>query len=113
MELIAAVMMQRTLARVGSGAGRPGPEGGYAISPEEPSVIPARYAPVLFGLLLSGFMSFIVSGLSTARALGLMDGLLGAWMGNWLASWAMAFPVVLVVAPFVRRIVARLTAQIN
>ena len=73
-------------------------------------MIPARYAPVLFGLLLSGFMSLIVSGLSTARALGLVDGLLAAWMSNWLASWAMAFPVVLVVAPLVRRIVVRLTA---
>jgi uncharacterized membrane protein len=76
-------------------------------------VIPARYAPALFGLLLSCFMSLIVSGLSTARALGLVDGLLLAWAGNWLASWAMAFPIVLVVAPLVRRIVARLTVQIN
>ena len=72
-------------------------------------MIPARYALILFGLLLSGFMSLIVSGLSTARALGLVDGLLLAWASNWFASWVIAFPVVLVVTPIVRRIVARLT----
>ena len=71
-------------------------------------MIPARYALILFGLLLSGFMSLIVSGLSTARALG-SDGLLLAWASNWFASWVIAFPVVLVVTPIVRRIVARLT----
>ena len=31
-------------------------------------MIPARYAPILFGFLLSGMMSFLVSGLSTFRA---------------------------------------------
>lgn len=73
-------------------------------------MIPARFAPYLFGLLLSGMMSCLISGLSTIRALGLVDGVVGSWMANWLASWAVAFPVVLVVAPIVRRLVAKLTA---
>jgi Protein of unknown function (DUF2798) len=73
-------------------------------------MIPARFAPILFGLILSGLMSLMVSGLSTFRALGLMDGFFRVWMGNWAISWTIAFPVVLVVAPITRRIVAKLVA---
>jgi len=71
-------------------------------------MIPARFAPVLFGLILSGLMSFLVSGVATFRALGLPPGFLVAWVGAWLPSSAVAFPVVLVVAPVTRRIVAAL-----
>jgi hypothetical protein len=71
-------------------------------------MIPARFAPVLFGLILSGLMSFIVSGVATFRALGLPPGFMVAWVGAWLPSWAVAFPVVLVVAPVTRRIVGAL-----
>ncbi|GIT91671.1 hypothetical protein JANAI62_21280 [Jannaschia pagri] len=74
-------------------------------------MIPARFAPVLFGFILSGLMSLIVSGIATLRAAGLIDGLFGLWMGNWLTSWAVAFPTVLVVAPVARRLVARVTQQ--
>ena len=58
-------------------------------------MIPARFAPILFGFLLSGMMSFLVSGLSTLRALGMGSNFAQAWMGNWAISWATAFPVVL------------------
>lgn len=74
-------------------------------------MIPARFAPVLFGLILSGLMSLIVSGLSTARAVGLIEEFPGLWLGNWAVSWSIAFPTVLVVAPLTRRIVARLVRQ--
>jgi hypothetical protein len=74
-------------------------------------MIPARFAPILFGFILSGLMSCMVSGLSTFRALGLGAGFPAAWAGNWLLSWAIAFPVVLVVAPITRRLVGKLTAK--
>ena len=74
-------------------------------------MIPARFAPVLFGFLLLAMMSFIVSGLSTFRAVGLGDVFPMLWLGNWLVSWATAFPIVLVVAPITRRLVARMTAK--
>lgn len=74
-------------------------------------MIPARFAPILLGFILSGLMSCIVSGLSTPRALGLTSAFAGQWMGNWAVSWATAFPIVLVVAPLTRRIVGRLTAR--
>ncbi|QBF29832.1 DUF2798 domain-containing protein [Thalassococcus sp. S3] len=71
-------------------------------------MLPARFAPVLFGLILSGLMSCIVSGIATLRALGLAEGAFGAWMTSWAFSWAVAFPVVLIVAPVTRRLVAKL-----
>jgi hypothetical protein len=74
-------------------------------------MIPARFAPVLFGLILSGLTSCVVSGIATFRALGLHDGFLGDWAGSWAVSWAIAFPTVLVVAPITRRIVAALTRK--
>lgn len=73
-------------------------------------MIPARFAPILFGLILSGLMSCIVSGIATLRALGPVSGFFGSWMGSWAVAWAIAFPTVLVVAPLTRRIVTRLTA---
>ena len=72
-------------------------------------MIPARFAPILFGLVLSGLMSLIVSGIATLRAAGLGEGVAPLWMGSWASSWAVAFPTVLVVGPLTRRIVARLT----
>ncbi|MGB0661452.1 MAG: DUF2798 domain-containing protein [Mangrovicoccus sp.] len=74
-------------------------------------MIPPKYAPVLFGLILSGMMSCLVSGISTIRAVGLSPDFLMLWGQNWLFSWAVAFPIVLIVAPITRRLVALLVAQ--
>lgn len=68
--------------------------------------LPDTWAPALFGLLLSGLMSLLVSGISTFRAVGLMEGFVGLWATAWLSAWLVAFPVVLVVAPWARRAVA-------
>ena len=62
-------------------------------------MIPKKYAPMLFGLVLSGLMSLLVSGISTLRATGGGTGFLGIWVGAWLTAWAIAFPVVLLLAP--------------
>ncbi|WP_299027038.1 DUF2798 domain-containing protein [uncultured Sulfitobacter sp.] len=74
-------------------------------------MIPARFAPVLFGFILSGLMSCIVSGIATSRVLDSGSAFVPAWMTSWMFSWAVAFPTVLVVAPITRRIVARLVAK--
>lgn len=71
-------------------------------------MIPARFAPIVFGFILSGLMSCIVSGIATLRALGVTPDFLSNWMTSWSYSWMVAFPVVLVVAPVTRRLVARL-----
>ena len=72
-------------------------------------MIPSKFAPLVFGFILSGLMSLLISGVSTFRALGPGPLFLGAWPGVWLTAWAIAFPVVLVVAPVTRRLVQRLT----
>lgn len=72
-------------------------------------MIPHRFAPYLFGFILSGLMSFMVSGISTFLAFGMIDGFFLSWMSAWLPSWCVAFPTVLVVAPIARKLVAALT----
>ena len=76
-------------------------------------MIPARYSHLLFGLILSGLMSFIVSGIATFRSIGAVPDFLTLWMGAWLPSWAVAFPSVLIAAPIARRLVARLVKTEN
>ena len=71
-------------------------------------MLPARYAPLMFGFVLSALMSLLVSGVSTFRAVGAIDGFVRLWATAWAPSWLIAFPVVLVVAPMARRIVASL-----
>lgn len=68
-----------------------------------------RYAPLLFGFLVSGTMSLMVSGIATLRAAGHVDGFVGLWMSAWIPSWMVAFPTILVVGPIMRRFVARMT----
>lgn len=73
-------------------------------------MIPRRYGPVLFVFILSGLMSWLVSGVATLRMQGLAAGFLGAWTDAWLGAWCVAFPVALAVVPLARRAVERLTA---
>ncbi|WP_375571233.1 DUF2798 domain-containing protein [Ahrensia marina] len=71
-------------------------------------MIPQRFAPILFGFILSGLMSLLVSGIATWRALGLPPEFVAVWMAAWINAWIVAFPAVLVVAPVTRRLVAKL-----
>ena len=69
--------------------------------------LPAQFELPLFALLLSGLMSFIVSGVALMRNLGDMPNAT-LWINAWLASWLVAFPAVILIAPVVRKIVSRL-----
>ena len=71
-------------------------------------MLPQQLAPVLSGLILSGLMSLLVSGISTYRTVGFGEGYAALWVGAWLTAWLVAFPVVLVVAPLTHRTVALL-----
>jgi hypothetical protein len=71
-------------------------------------MIPRKFEPILFGLVLSGLMSLLVSGIATLRATGLGPGFLPLWAGSWLTAWLFAFPAVLLVAPVARRLVRSL-----
>lgn len=72
--------------------------------------IPARFAPLLFGALLSAVMVCIVSAFVLLITQGLHDGFAAQWLKSCLTTWPVAFPTVTLVAPLVRRAVGQLTA---
>ena len=74
-------------------------------------MLPARYAPALFGIILSGLMSLLVSAISTLQAVGAGSDFLQVWISAWLTAWVVAFPVVLLLAPVTRRLVERLASS--
>jgi Protein of unknown function (DUF2798) len=73
-------------------------------------MFPKKLAPVLFGFILSGLMSLLVSGISTFRVTGLIPEFPSLWVSAWLMAWLFAFPIVLLVAPVAHKTVERLTA---
>ena len=74
-------------------------------------MIPKKYEQLLFSFLLSGLMSLMVSGISTLRATGVINGFFTLWISAWITAWVFAFPVVIFVAPLTRRIVKILIAE--
>jgi hypothetical protein len=54
-------------------------------------MIHPKYAQIVFGLIVSGIMSLIVSGIATFRAQGVIDNFFTSWMPAWGLSWAIAF----------------------
>lgn len=73
--------------------------------------LPGRYAGIVMPLLLSIFMSGIVSFVSTLHGMGMTYGLLHTWLGAWGWSWMIAFPTVLLVLPLVRRLTRLLVEE--
>jgi hypothetical protein len=59
----------------------------------------------------SFFMTFLVSGVATWRALGTVPELLGTWMASWMIAWAIAFPTMLIMMPRVRRWLGRIIEE--
>ena len=74
-------------------------------------MIRRKYAPIVFGFILSCLMCLLISGISTFRAVGLAPNVFSLWAGSWLTAWCFAFPAVLVVAPFARKMAARLATK--
>lgn len=72
--------------------------------------IPARFAPVVFGALLSAIMVAIVSAFVLAISRGIEPGFAQLWLKSCLTTWPVAFPTVTLVAPWVRRAVGWMTA---
>ena len=72
--------------------------------------IPSRFAPVLFGAMLSAIMVALVSGFVLATSRGIHTGFLAQWARSCATTWPVAFVAVTLVAPWVRKAVARVTA---
>jgi hypothetical protein len=79
------------------------------IPQEDKMRIPARFAPIVFGAVLSAIMVAIVSAFVLATARGLDPGFTAQWLKSCATTWPVAFPTVTIVAPWVRRLVARVT----
>jgi len=73
--------------------------------------LPPKSAPVVFGLLVSGLMTLIVTGIATLNALGLSESFLDKWISAWVASWVVAFPIILFVAPMAKHLVDKMTKK--
>lgn len=72
--------------------------------------LPASAAKWVMPLLLSIFMSGLVSLLSTIHAQGLVAGLIAAWLSSWAFSWVIAFPVLLLILPVVKKLTGLIVA---
>ena len=72
--------------------------------------LPARFAPLLFGALLSAIMVALVSAFVIAVTQGFHAGFIAQWLKSCATTWPVAFPTVTLVAPWVRRMVGRVTA---
>lgn len=74
-------------------------------------MIPRKYGPQLFSLILSGLMSALVSGIATLSAIGLTPNFANMWTSAWLTAWLFAFPAVLLVTPLARKTVQLLITK--
>lgn len=74
-------------------------------------MIPKKYGPQLFALILSGLMSLLVSGISTFRAIDDASNFANMWVSAWLTAWLFAFPTVLLVSPVARKAVQLLSVK--
>ena len=68
--------------------------------------LPSRYLPVALPFVLSGFMSFLVSGVATLRGFGFTGEFPLLWMKAWVVSWPVAFPTAILAMPLARWSVA-------
>jgi hypothetical protein len=74
-------------------------------------MVSIKYLHQVQALLLSGFMSFIMSGAITFINLGLTDGFMGIWLHAWIVAYAIAFPSILLVFPFARKLAMRIASR--
>jgi hypothetical protein len=71
--------------------------------------IPARFAPLVFGALLSAIMVAIVSAFVLASTQGIHSDFAARWLRSCALTWPVAFPTVTLLAPWVRRTVSAIT----
>lgn len=70
-------------------------------------MINKKYEFYIFSLLVTMFMSFVISGVLVVVNLGLVNNFLFIWLNAWLKAWLVAFPSVLFIIPFVRKVMVK------
>lgn len=64
----------------------------------------ARLRQLVFGIYMSGIMSFLMSGVITLLNTGMDSGFPTRWAAAWIVAWAVAFPLVTFIAPLAGRL---------
>jgi len=71
-------------------------------------MINKKYEFYIFSLLVTMFMSFVISGVLVVINLGIINNFLFIWLSAWLKAWLVAFPSVLLIIPFVRKVMVKI-----
>jgi hypothetical protein len=74
-------------------------------------MVSVKYLHQVQALLLSGFMSFIMSGAISLINVGLVTNFLSIWLHAWLVAYAIAFPSVLLVFPIARKLAMKIASK--
>jgi len=73
--------------------------------------LPASWYKYALPICTAFVMTFLVSGVSTYRALGWAPRMLSDWMSSWMISWVIAAPTMYFAMPLVRRLLDRFIAK--
>jgi len=69
-----------------------------------------KYTPILFGFVMGGFTSFIISAVLTLANSGTED-FLTHWIKEWMIALSLAIPIATFVPPIIRRGIAKITEE--
>jgi hypothetical protein len=74
-------------------------------------MVSIKYLHQVQALLLSGFMSLIMSGAISFINLGWVNNFMEIWFHAWVVAYAIAFPSVLIVFPIARKFAMRIASK--
>ncbi len=70
-----------------------------------------RYFKFALPLGTTFFMTFLVTGVATYRALGWDKTMFEMWFTSWMIAWSIAAPTMYFVMPMVRRALAKVIEE--
>jgi hypothetical protein len=73
--------------------------------------LPATWLRFALPMCTAVFMTFLVSGVATWRALGSVPGMVWTWMVSWFIAWLIAAPTMFFMMPLVRRWLLRIIEE--
>jgi hypothetical protein len=73
--------------------------------------LPARIHHYALPIGTSFFMTFLVTGVATVRALGWDKAMFEMWFTSWMIAWVIAAPTMYFAMPLVRRALGRIIEE--